>query len=218
MENNSPFLNNYLFGEKIGSGGFSSVYKAIHLPTKIPVAIKMLTKQKFPIDKLRRELKIMELLDHPYTISLFEFIEDSNFFYIVMEYINGMSLYKLITNSGPLPEPTIKKYLVQVLSVLDYIHNDLHIAHRDIKPENIMIDENDNIRIIDFGLGNVFDSETFLKTACGSPGMYFFIIHIFSQRKLNVIDDFFYKTNPQHMLHLKCFILKLIQHLAIYGV
>ena len=160
----------YLVGEKLGSGGFSEVYRAIHKPTKIEVAIKVIQKNKMPKEIFQRELRILSMLDHPFCCSLYESFEDDHFWYIVMEKMQGNTLLNEINKTYGLTENKSRHVFCQLICALDYLHKELHIAHRDIKAENIMFDRKGNIRLIDFGLGNQYVSEgDFLKTACGSP-------------------------------------------------
>lgn len=69
---------------------------------------------------------------------------------------------------GKLEEKEACKFLEQILSGVEYIHK-LNFVHRDLKPENLLLDENMNIKIVDFGLSNIFQDQEMLKTACGSP-------------------------------------------------
>lgn len=171
-------IHNYSIGELLGTGGFSNVHSGIHIPTNCPVAIKKISKSHFPREKFERELHLMEKLDHPFAISLFEYFEDPKNYYLIMEQVFGSNLFKIINSRGALPEKQIHHYFSQLIYVIEYLHNELSIAHRDLKPENIMIDRNDNIRLLDFGLSNCYATKTVLETACGSPCMYF-IFYIF---------------------------------------
>lgn len=90
--------------------------------------------------------------------------------YIIMEFVPGGDLNTMISERGPLPEPTVKTVARQTLLALDYLHQS-KITHRDIKPDNILIVREDpmEIKLSDFGLSKVVhDEETFLKTFCGT--------------------------------------------------
>lgn len=160
----------FIFERSIGSGAFSTVYDARYLKSQYMVAIKVINKSHFPPDKFERELSMLQSLDHPFVVSFFECLQDSENNYLVMEKIDNGSLLNKINRLGTFPEHVSRRYFCQLISALDYLHNDLKIAHRDIKLENIMLDRSDNIRLIDFGLGNIFRGENVvLQTACGSP-------------------------------------------------
>lgn len=94
--------------------------------------------------------------------------ETPNDIVLVMEYVPGGELYNLIERQGRMPEPEARKFFQEILSAVHYCH--LHkVVHRDIKPENILLDEDTNIKISDFGLSSMLRDGEFLKTACGSP-------------------------------------------------
>ena len=163
------FIGEYKCVETLGRGGFSKVFKAIHRSTGLGVAIKMIAKELFPRDKLDRELEIMKQLDHPFCCSFYEFIEDDNFYYLVLELVEGGSLFTLLSQFGVPPEWRIRHFFVELVSAVDYLHTELHLAHRDLKLENVIIDRYGNIRLIDYGMGNAIRGDECLQTACGSP-------------------------------------------------
>ena len=162
-------VGNYVVKQQIGSGGFSSVFLAMHKTTKVNVAIKAIEKNKMPFEVYERELRLMKMLDHPFCLSYFENFEDESFWYIVMEFVQSGTLLKEINRHNGLPEWKARHVFCQMIVALDYLHSELHIVHRDLKAENIMFDRNFNIRLIDFGLSNTFNDSALLKTACGSP-------------------------------------------------
>ena len=162
-------IGDYRCIEGLGRGAFSKVFRGVHIPTGLGVAIKIMSKEHFARDKMERELGMMKLLDHPFCCAFYEFIEDENYYYLVMELVEGMSLFALVTRRGVPPEWRIRHIFCELISALEYLHEELHIAHRDLKLENIMLDKFGNIRLIDFGLGNSFRDDECLETACGSP-------------------------------------------------
>ena len=85
-----------------------------------------------------------------------------------MEYCSGEQLYKQIKKHGRLKEEEACKYYQQIISGIEYIHKN-GIVHRDLKPENILLDYNNDVKLVDFGLGNLYKEGKMLKTACGSP-------------------------------------------------
>lgn len=163
-------IRNYAIERKIGTGAFSCVYKAKHLITNMDVAIKIIPKKSFPENIFLRELSIMKKIMHPFCVTLYEYIEDENNYYLIIEYIEGKTLLDLLNNTTEgSPEYAARHFFCQLISALDYLHNICNFIHRDLKVENIMIDRYNNIRLIDFGLGNSFDPKNpLLKTACGS--------------------------------------------------
>lgn len=85
-----------------------------------------------------------------------------------MEFAEGGELFDYIVKQKKLKETEACKFLQQILSGVEYIHK-IKICHRDLKPENLLLDENSNIKIVDFGLSNTYKKGELLKTACGSP-------------------------------------------------
>ena len=166
-------IGEYLILEQIGKGSFSTVYRARHKRSNFLVSIKIISKEVIQRDKLEKELNIMKALDHPFAIALFDFFENDQNYFIVMENVEGTSLHQHIKEHGAFPEWLCKHFFCQIICVLDYLHNKLKIAHRDLKLDNIMLDRNGNIRLIDFGLGNQYKGiSEVLSTACGSPSMF----------------------------------------------
>lgn len=85
-----------------------------------------------------------------------------------MEYASGGELFDYIVSSSRLPEAEACKFYQQIISGIEYIHK-LGVVHRDLKPENLLLDSNQNIKIVDFGLSNTYKPNELLQTACGSP-------------------------------------------------
>lgn len=165
-------IGNYCVEKTIGRGQFGKVKLAYH--KKIPdlkVAIKIINKTKLDEDTLRmiqREVRIMKLLNHPHIIRLYEVIETTRMLFLIMEYAEGGEVMDYIIAHGKIPEREAKRFFVQILSALKYCHSK-RCCHRDLKPENLLLDSEVNIKIIDFGLSNVFTPGSLLKTFCGSP-------------------------------------------------
>jgi serine/threonine protein kinase len=164
----------YRITERLGSGSFATVYRAEHTITLTGVAMKAICKTSVAspdeFELLQREVKLMKGMDHPFVAFLYDVLDDDSYFYLVIELVDGGSLLTYIRYSQSLNEATARRIFYQIVSVLEYLHNDRHIAHRDIKPENVLLDRNLNIRVVDFGLARAFTrSNPFLDTTCGSP-------------------------------------------------
>jgi serine/threonine protein kinase len=118
-----------------------------------------------------REAHMMMLLKHPNIVGLKDLVIQGPYFYILMDYVNGSQLLHYIVKRQRLSENRTRHFSRQIVSALDYLHRN-SIAHRDLKIENIMVDKSGrNIKIIDFGLSNLFCPERQLTTFCGS--LYF---------------------------------------------
>ena len=164
-------LGDYKLHDRLGTGSFSVVYSATHIPTNTSVAIKAVSKEGFRPEAFNRERSILQKLDFPFCCAFFDCFEDQSHWYLVMELVEGGSISGLLYSTGkPLDEPHCRHFFCQLIAALDYLHNELGVAHRDLKPSNMMIDRFGNLRLIDFGLSNYYTGISgVLDTACGSP-------------------------------------------------
>ncbi|KAI9469921.1 MAG: hypothetical protein EXX96DRAFT_532179 [Benjaminiella poitrasii] len=173
-------IGNYTLINTLGSGSMGKVRLAVHNLTGDKLAVKIVprrkpSKKKKEKDENReirtiREASIMLLLHHPYIVSLKEMVILDPYYYLFMEYVNGGQLLDYIISHGKLKEKQARRFGRQILSALDYCHRN-SIVHRDLKIENILISQTGNIKIIDFGLSNLFSPQSSLSTFCGS--LYF---------------------------------------------
>lgn len=166
----------YVLGKKLGKGHTSTVRlgKCVTNP-KMTSAIKIIDQdyirgRESRWGRIRREIAILKLVRHPNILSLYSLHEDSENFYIALEYAKGGELFDYIIESNPLGENEAMRLLGQLVSGLEYLHS-FGICHRDLKPENLLLDENKNIKIADFGFAQVCQTweHVFLRTNVGSP-------------------------------------------------
>ena len=123
-------------------------------------------------EKLIKEANILSAVHHPYIVNVLEVFEENNTAYIIMEYIKGCSLKFMLDKEGVLAENKVLKYTHQIGNALDFVH-EKNIVHLDIKPGNILIDRDDNARLIDFGVSKRYDiaeQETSTTTLTLSKG------------------------------------------------
>lgn len=165
-------LGEYLLGRTIGEGTFGKVKLGTHLLTGERVAVKILERERIrepaDVERVAREIHILGLIRHPHIIKLHEIIETPEQLFLIMEYCNGGELFDHIVEKGRLEEKEACRILHQIISGVEQIHR-VNVVHRDMKPENLLLDEHGNIKIVDFGLSNMFRDGQLLKTACGSP-------------------------------------------------
>lgn len=161
--------------DMIGSGGMATVYKALQVSVERMVALKVLSpkllKHKDQRERFHREAKILATLSHPNIVQLIDFKSSEHFDFLVMEYIEGPSLYDVM--AGSWPEPAFYGSLVrQVADALTYLH-ERNVIHRDIKPTNILMDRNRHVRLSDFGIalhmGVPYEWEEEAKLLLGTP-------------------------------------------------
>jgi len=148
-------IGKYSLQEIVGSGGCAIVYRGAHSTLDLSVAIKML-KHKLAMDssfmdQFEREAKIIATLNHVNIVKVYDVERLYRTVFIVMEYIQGAPLDKLIAGAGKLSPAESLNVLLQVCAGLGYAH-ERGIVHRDIKPENIMIQNDNKVTILDFGL------------------------------------------------------------------
>ncbi|CAN1283641.1 CBL-interacting serine/threonine-protein kinase 20 [Linum perenne] len=144
-------MNKYELGKLLGKGNFAKVYHARNIQTGQNVAIKVIDKSKIPAgmtsDQIKREISVMRLVRHPNVVHLFEVM-------------------------GRLREETARKYFQQLIAAVEFCHS-RGVYHRDLKPENLLLDEQGNLKVSDFGLSAIRDSTTrtdgLLHTTCGTP-------------------------------------------------
>ena len=169
---NRKYIGQFILGEKLGQGTFGIVVLAKHQITGEKVAIKILDKEKIiqEADKTRieREIKILKNLRHNNIVHLYDIKETSNSLYIIMEYIQGKELFDYIVSKKRLSEIEACNFYQQIISGIEYLGK-IRVVHRDIKPENLLLDNKNKIKIVDFGLSNIYPNNELLQTACGSP-------------------------------------------------
>lgn len=117
---------------------------------------------------IEREIVIMKLVEHPNIISLYDVWENRGELYLVLEYVQGGELFDYVMRNGALPEPEAVRLLRQLIGGLSYCHR-FNICHRDLKPENLLLDQDHNIKIADFGMAALQPNGQYLTTSCGSP-------------------------------------------------
>ena len=169
IEKKQEKIGDYILGETIGEGAFAKVKLAYHTPTNEKVAIKIINKEKIDINKINKEIKILQRIKHINIIQIYEIIETDFYFYIVMEYCENKDLFFLIKTKHNLSELDSCKYFQQIINALEHIHLS-YITHRDLKPENILLTDNyQRIVITDFGLSKLSDEyNKELSTLCGT--------------------------------------------------
>ena len=165
-------IGNYRIEKTIGEGTFGKVKLGIHIPTEEQVAIKILEKDKIQdredLERISREINFLKRLNHPNIIKIYDIIENSRNFYIIMELASNGELFKYIVKKKKLEETEASYFYYQLILGLEAIHKK-KIVHRDIKPENLLLKDNNILTIIDFGLSNKYKKNQLLKTSCGSP-------------------------------------------------
>ncbi|GMH10012.1 hypothetical protein Nepgr_011853 [Nepenthes gracilis] len=164
----------YELGKLLGYGAFGKVYHARNVETGQGVAIKSVSKQKVikggHVAHIKREISIMRQLRHPHIIKLFEVLATKTKIYFVMELAKGGELFAKVAK-GRFSEDLSRRYFQHLIPAVRYCHS-RGVFHRDLKPENLLLDENWNLKVSDFGLSAVKDQirpDGRLHTLCGTP-------------------------------------------------
>ncbi|RLV92526.1 Serine/threonine-protein kinase GIN4 [Spathaspora sp. JA1] len=175
-------------GKTLGRGATGRVLLATHQITGQKAAVKVVSKSELhDIEEdegqkpsaaggaagglpygIEREIIIMKLLTHPNVLRLYDVWETSKALYLVMEYVEGGELFDLLVERGPLQEREAIKYFRQIILGTAYCHA-LGICHRDLKPENLLLDDQLNVKLADFGMAALESNGKLLETSCGSP-------------------------------------------------
>src|SRR6185503_15125460 len=155
-------VGKYQLAEIIGEGAMGTVYRATDPALHRDVAVKLMRKSfaddAHLRDRFEREARAAASLQHPNIVTIHDFGESKGHLYIVMEYVTGIDLAKLIKDGAPMSIHTRLNIVIGVLEGLNYAH-EKGVVHRDIKPANIRILENERIKIMDFGIAHLTGSE-----------------------------------------------------------
>ncbi|KAF1984777.1 Pkinase-domain-containing protein [Aulographum hederae CBS 113979] len=181
----APATGVWALGKTIGAGSMGKVKLARNMETGEQAAVKIVPRastedHRTQHDRERadhskevrteREAAIVSLVNHPYICGMRDVVRTNHHWYMLFEYVNGGQMLDYIISHGRLKEKQARKFGRQIASALDYCHRN-SIVHRDLKIENILISKTGDIKIIDFGLSNLFSPYDHLKTFCGS--LYF---------------------------------------------
>ena len=163
----------YEVQELIGSGGMANVYKAVMrghngpVPAGTVVAVKVLRREFMHdpdlVRRFKNESKAISLLNHPNIVKVYDVSVNDDLQYIVMEYVDGMTLREYLNErGGKLTSRETVHFISQILKALEHAHAN-GVVHRDIKPQNIMLLDNGQLRMMDFGIARISRAENQLS-------------------------------------------------------
>ncbi|XP_071901642.1 CBL-interacting serine/threonine-protein kinase 5-like [Coffea arabica] len=172
--NRNIIFGKYEMGRLLGQGTFAKVYYGRNLNTSESVAIKVINKDHVREDgmmeQIKREISVMRLVRHPNVVEIKEVMATKRKIFFIMEYVRGGELFEKIAK-GKLKEEVARKYFQQLISAVDFCHS-RGVSHRDLKPENLLLDDDGNLKISDFGLSALPEhlrNDGMLHTQCGTP-------------------------------------------------
>ncbi len=166
----------YQLERELGQGGFGSVYLAYDVQVQRQVALKLTTPAPGQnLSELKRDFllegKMLTELRHRSICGVYDFFESNGLLYLVMEYVQGMSLESWIESQAPLAEPVFEELLVQSLKVIGFLHSQPRpIVHRDVKPANFMRTDSGGLVLVDFGISRSRSKGERDTVAIGTPG------------------------------------------------
>lgn len=173
-------VGKYQIGKTLGEGTFGKVKFAVNTESGEAVAMKVLDKEKIQKQsmgaQIKREISIMKVVHHKHIVQLREVLASRTKIFIVLELITGGELFDKIVSAGKLSEDQARVYFQQLVAGVEYCHSK-GVCHRDLKPENLLLDENGDLKISDFGLSALYDGDPdaggsrsqLLHTTCGTP-------------------------------------------------
>ncbi|KAM1500649.1 hypothetical protein TB2_025489 [Malus domestica] len=164
----------YELGRLLGHGTFAKVYHARHLQSGKNVAMKVVGKEKVikvgMMEQIKREISVMRMVKHPNIVELHEVMASKSKIYFAMDLVRGGELFAKIAK-GRLREDVARVYFQQLISAIDFCHS-RGVYHRDLKPENLLLDQDGNLKVTDFGLSAFTEhlkQDGLLHTTCGTP-------------------------------------------------
>lgn len=158
--------NGYELLHILGCGACATVYKALHIACQNIYSIKVIKldmNNQLRVQAYKNEVAAHSRILHPNIITVYNYFQDDTYFYIVLEYCPNGSIRDRVLSCGPYKGPEFMQLVRQILDAIKYLHEN-NISHGDIKPENILFDEQDRPKLGDFGLANIKNDPTDLKT------------------------------------------------------
>lgn len=169
---NTRVVGNYLLMNRIGSGASADVFLGIHSVSRRPVAVKRISRSlgEERIQKAKGIYELIKNMNFPFIMKIYDFFEDQDFAYVVLEYCQSGTLMEILDHERALPEQKVAVIILELTLALRRLHKFHRIIHRDIKVDNILMDRFGHIRLSDFGFSTVMETDKPIKrTACGSP-------------------------------------------------
>lgn len=167
-------LGKYEILEELGCGSFGGVFLAKDTNLNNNVAIKKVSIDENAVERrenVKKEMELLLNLKHPGLPQIFDFIEEEDASYIVMEYVEGISLYDYISEHGKVDTENAVRWIKELCEILEYMHDGRPaIIYRDLKPANVMITKDGKIKLVDFGAAFVRDYATETKDILGTRG------------------------------------------------
>ena len=161
-------IGKYKILQPIGSGGFGSVYLAEDTWIDKKVALKVPHKQNLDFSELLREPRLLASLNHPNIVAILTAEKQENVFFIVMEFVPGVTLETIIAREGALDVARALDYTCQISNAVDHAHRS-GVLHRDLRPSNVLVTDGGLLKVADFGTSRFLEIAAHGTTVIGSP-------------------------------------------------
>ena len=161
-------LGKYRILSPLGSGGFGTVYLAEDTWIDKKVAIKIPHRQNLDFGELLREPRLLASVSHPNIVGITTAEKQDGVFFIVMEYVPGVTLEHIIATDGPLEVARAVDFAVQICNAIEHAHAQ-GVLHRDLRPANVLVTEKDQVKVADFGTSRFLEIAAHGTTVIGSP-------------------------------------------------
>ena len=161
-------VGKYRILQPIGSGGFGSVYLAEDTWIDKKVALKVPHKQNLDFGELLREPRLLASLNHPNIVTILTAEKQENVFFIVMEFVPGVTLETIIAREGALDVARALDYTCQISNAVDHAHR-CGVLHRDLRPSNVLVTDGGLLKVADFGTSRFLEIAAHGTTVIGSP-------------------------------------------------
>ncbi|GAA5987117.1 hypothetical protein JCM10908_001032 [Rhodotorula pacifica] len=165
----------YEVREQIGKGSFAVVRKGVRRSDGMMVAIKIIQRARFAhnpktVEMIEREVGIIQTLEHRFCVRCYDYFEDDQRIWLVLEYVDGGDLLEFVMKRRGLKESEVREIALMICEAVAYLHS-RGITHRDLKPENLLLTRGEHpvCKVTDFGLAKMVDDQTRLLTMCGTP-------------------------------------------------
>ncbi|GAA5952414.1 hypothetical protein JCM8115_003595 [Rhodotorula mucilaginosa] len=165
----------YEVREQIGKGSFAVVRKGVRRSDGMMVAIKIIQRARFAhnpktVEMIEREVGIIQTLEHRFCVRCYDYFEDDQRIWLVLEYVDGGDLLEYVMKRRGLKESEVREIALMICEAVAYLHS-RGITHRDLKPENLLLTRGEHpvCKVTDFGLAKMVDDQTRLLTMCGTP-------------------------------------------------
>ena len=184
----------YKLTELIAEGGMASVFRGTDLLLQRTVAVKILRQNlaldEDGIERFYREARSAAKLSHPNIVNIYDIGQEEDVYFIVMEYLPGGTLDKLISGGKPPAIDEVIRTGIEICEALDYAHKK-GVIHRDIKAQNIMQAEDKTVRVVDFGIARVLDTGTMTKPGTVMGSVYYFSPEQAEGKETSIASDIY---------------------------